>query len=92
MLDCLTCTAYNLCTSCTNGKFLKFDNSGCVSNCLVTDIGIFLYCFNKNINLSQNNFLNKIFKGSCVDNVNYKCLKNIVTNNNCVLCNNGLLC
>lgn len=51
-----------------NGKFLKFDKTGCVTDCLLNDIG------------------------SCVDNTNFKCLKNIVSNNKCILCNGGLLC
>lgn len=50
MPDCLTCTTSSFCTSCTNSKFLKFDNSACVSNCLVNDIGFKNNFFIKKIN------------------------------------------
>lgn len=41
MTDCLTCISSTSCSSCYNGKFLKFDHTACVSDCLANDSRIF---------------------------------------------------
>ena len=37
MANCLTCTAHNLCTSCTAGMYIKSDGTACINDCYTED-------------------------------------------------------
>lgn len=41
ILNCSTCTNSTKCLSCANSSYLLSNNTACVANCLVSDLGFF---------------------------------------------------